>query len=52
VPEGFSVPPGSLVAGVPAAIRRSGVDTSRIELAVRNYIETARHYRKGLRRLG
>jgi carbonic anhydrase/acetyltransferase-like protein (isoleucine patch superfamily) len=52
VPEGFAVPPGSLVAGVPAAVKRGGVDTSRIELAVRNYVETARHHRKGLRRLG
>lgn len=52
LPEGFIVPAGSLVAGVPATIRRSGVDTARIERAVRNYIETARQHRKGLRRLG
>lgn len=51
VPEGFVVPPGSLVAGVPATVKRSGVDTSWTERAVRNYIETARHHRKGLRRL-
>jgi carbonic anhydrase/acetyltransferase-like protein (isoleucine patch superfamily) len=51
VPEGFAVPPGSLVAGVPATIRRSGVDTTWTQRAVRNYIETARHHRKGLRRL-
>jgi carbonic anhydrase/acetyltransferase-like protein (isoleucine patch superfamily) len=51
VPEGFQVPPGSLVAGVPATIKRSGVDTTWTQRAVRNYIETARHHRKGLRRL-
>lgn len=51
VPEGFVVPPGSLVAGVPATVKRGGVDTSWTERAVRNYIETARHHRKGLRRL-
>lgn len=52
VPEGFVVPPGSLVAGVPAAIKRTGVDTTRTERAVKIYIETARHHREGLRRLG
>jgi carbonic anhydrase/acetyltransferase-like protein (isoleucine patch superfamily) len=51
VPEGFVVPPGSLVAGVPATIKRSGVDTTWTQRAVRNYIETARHHRKSLRRL-
>ena len=49
--EGFVVPPGSLVAGVPATVKRSGVDTTRIDSAVRTYIETARHHRAGLRRL-
>ncbi len=52
VPEGLEVPPGSLVVGVPATIKRGGVDTTRIERTVRNYIETARHHREGLRRLG
>ena len=51
VPEGFEVPPGSLVAGVPATVKRSGVDTSWIRRAVNTYIETARHHRQGLRRL-
>jgi len=51
VPEGFVVPPGSLVAGVPATIKRGGVDTTWTQRAVRTYIETARHHRKGLRRL-
>jgi carbonic anhydrase/acetyltransferase-like protein (isoleucine patch superfamily) len=51
VPEGFVVPPGSLVAGVPATIKRSGVDTGWTRGAVKTYVETARHHRKGLRRL-
>jgi carbonic anhydrase/acetyltransferase-like protein (isoleucine patch superfamily) len=50
--EGFVVPPGSLVAGVPATLKRSDVDTSWTERAVQNYIETARHHRSGLRRIG
>jgi carbonic anhydrase/acetyltransferase-like protein (isoleucine patch superfamily) len=52
VPENFVVPPGSLVAGVPAQVKRSGADTSWTQRAVRNYIDTARHHRKGLRRIG
>lgn len=51
VPEGFVVPPRSLVAGVPATIRRSGIDASWTQESVRHYIETAREHRKGLRRL-
>jgi carbonic anhydrase/acetyltransferase-like protein (isoleucine patch superfamily) len=52
VPEGFIVPAGSLVAGVPAKIKRSDVDATWTELAVKSYIETARHHRNGLRRIG
>ena len=44
VPEGFNVPPGSLVAGVPATIKRSNVDTTWTECAVQTYIETAKHH--------
>ena len=51
VSEGFNVPPGSLVAGVPATIKRSNVDTTWTERAVQTYIETAKHHRTGLRRL-
>jgi len=51
LPEGFVVPPGSLVAGVPGAIKRTGVDTTWTERAVKTYIATARHHREGLRRL-
>ena len=51
VPEGFVVPPGSLVAGVPATIKRTGVDPAWTQGAVKSYIETARHHRRGLRRL-
>ena len=42
---------GCMVAGVPAAIKRSDVDPTWIEFAVKSYIETARHHRNGLRRL-
>jgi len=51
VPEGFVVPAGSLVAGVPAKIKRTGVDTIWTERAVKTYIESARHHREGLRRI-
>ena len=51
VPEGFVVPPRSLVAGVPATIKRSDIDASWTQQSIRHYIETAREHRKGLRRL-
>lgn len=51
VPEGFVVPPRSLVAGVPATIKRSGIDASWTQESVRHYVETACEHRKGLRRL-
>ena len=50
--EGFVVPPRSLVAGVPATVKRSDVDATWTEGAVRNYIATARHHKTGLRRIG
>jgi carbonic anhydrase/acetyltransferase-like protein (isoleucine patch superfamily) len=50
--EGFVVPPRSLVAGVPATVKRSDVDATWTEGAVQNYIATARHHRTGLRRIG
>jgi carbonic anhydrase/acetyltransferase-like protein (isoleucine patch superfamily) len=49
--EGFNVPPGSLVAGVPAVIKRSNVDTTWIGGSVQTYIATARHHAAGLRRI-
>ncbi len=49
--EGFTVPPGSLVAGVPATVKRSNVDTTWTERAVQTYIASAKHHRTGLRRL-
>jgi carbonic anhydrase/acetyltransferase-like protein (isoleucine patch superfamily) len=51
VPEGFIVPAGSLVAGVPATIKRSGVDATWTRGAVEMYVATARHHRAGLRRI-
>jgi carbonic anhydrase/acetyltransferase-like protein (isoleucine patch superfamily) len=52
VPQGFEVPPRSLVAGVPATIKRSDIDASWTQAAVQHYIETGRQHRKGLRRIG
>ena len=51
VPEGFEVPPGALVAGVPAKIKKTGVTPDWVEGAVKIYIESGRAYRTGLRRL-
>jgi carbonic anhydrase/acetyltransferase-like protein (isoleucine patch superfamily) len=49
--QNFYVPPGSLVAGVPAAVKRSNVDSTRTQNAVQNYRHTAQRHRTGLRRL-
>ena len=51
VPEGFEVPPGALVAGVPATIKRTAVSSDFVDEAVKTYVESARRYRSGLRRL-
>ena len=51
VPEDFEVPPGALAAGVPATIKRTGLDTRWIEGSVKSYVESARRYRAELRRL-
>jgi carbonic anhydrase/acetyltransferase-like protein (isoleucine patch superfamily) len=51
VPEGFDVPPASLVAGVPAKVKRTGVTPDWVDGAVKTYIESARAYKSGLRRL-
>ena len=49
VPEGFEVPPASLVVGVPAVIKRTGITSVFTPIAVQKYIETAREHREGLR---
>ncbi len=51
VPEGFEVPPGTLVAGVPAKIKRTGLEAGLTDNPVKTYIETARAHRSSLRRL-
>jgi carbonic anhydrase/acetyltransferase-like protein (isoleucine patch superfamily) len=51
VPEGFEVPPGALVAGVPAKIKKTGVPADWVDGAVKTYVESARAYRSTLRRL-
>jgi carbonic anhydrase/acetyltransferase-like protein (isoleucine patch superfamily) len=51
VPEGFEVPPGALVAGVPAKIKRTGLEAGFTDNPVKTYIETARTHRSSLRRL-
>jgi carbonic anhydrase/acetyltransferase-like protein (isoleucine patch superfamily) len=51
VPEGFEVPPGALVAGVPATVKKTGLPIGRVEASVQSYIESAHRYRAELRRL-
>ncbi len=51
VPENFQVPPGALVAGVPAKIKKTGLAPTRVQGAVETYVESGRTYLAGLRRL-
>jgi carbonic anhydrase/acetyltransferase-like protein (isoleucine patch superfamily) len=51
VPEGFEVPPGALVAGVPATIKKTNMPTEWVKASVQSYIASARRYRAELRRL-
>ena len=51
VPEGFEVPPGALVAGVPATIKKTGMPADWVDRAVKTYVESSRAHRAGLRRL-
>jgi carbonic anhydrase/acetyltransferase-like protein (isoleucine patch superfamily) len=51
VPEGFEVPAWALVAGVPARIKKTGVAQDWTDEAVKTYVESARHYLTGLRRI-
>jgi carbonic anhydrase/acetyltransferase-like protein (isoleucine patch superfamily) len=51
VPEGFEVPPATLVAGVPARIKKTGITPDWVDGAVKTYIESARSYKSGLRRI-
>jgi carbonic anhydrase/acetyltransferase-like protein (isoleucine patch superfamily) len=51
VPEGMEVPSGTMALGVPARIREKAPDAEHIALTVRRYVERARRFREGLRRL-
>ncbi len=53
VTEDTVVPPASMALGVPARTRPMDGDEQRswIEFGVRSYIDSARQYRRGLRRL-
>jgi carbonic anhydrase/acetyltransferase-like protein (isoleucine patch superfamily) len=51
VPEDFEVPPGALVAGVPATIKKTGVSADWTAIAVKHYVDSARKYQTSLRRL-
>ena len=51
IPEGFEVPSRALAAGVPATIRKTGVSGDWVDRACKTYLESARLYRTGLRRL-
>ena len=51
IPEGFEVPARALAVGVPATIKRTGVPGDVAARAVKTYLEAARRYRTGLRRL-
>ena len=51
IPEGFDVPATALAAGVPATVKRTGLEAGFTDHPVKTYIETARAHRSGLRRL-
>jgi carbonic anhydrase/acetyltransferase-like protein (isoleucine patch superfamily) len=49
VPEGMEIPPGSLVIGLPARVRRPVDDALRLRIraTVEHYVELARLHREG-----
>ncbi|CAM5444253.1 Gamma carbonic anhydrase family protein OS=Streptomyces antimycoticus OX=68175 GN=SANT12839_082030 PE=4 SV=1 [Streptomyces antimycoticus] len=51
VPQGMEIPPGSLVAGVPARVRRPLTDEERegIKLNAQVYVDRAKQYREAFR---
>jgi carbonic anhydrase/acetyltransferase-like protein (isoleucine patch superfamily) len=51
VPERFEVPAGTMVAGVPAKIKKTDLKGNFIDEPVNIYVNSARAYRDGLRRL-
>ena len=51
VPGGMEVPTGAMALGVPAKLREGAVRPGQFEEAVVSYIDRARRFRDGLRRL-
>ena len=51
VPNNMEVPSRGLALGVPAKVREGAADSREIDHAVDFYVDNARRYRKGLRRL-
>lgn len=51
VPDGTEVPSRAMALGVPARIREDAVLPGAFEEAASRYVENARRYREGLRRL-
>ena len=51
VPAGTEVPSGAMALGVPARIRPDAVTPDQILPMVESYVERAREYREGLRRI-
>lgn len=52
VPNRMVVPTGALAVGVPAVVRLGASNLALIELSAQQYVENARRYQVGLRRLG
>ncbi len=51
VPEDFEVPSHTMALGVPAKLRKVGIEPEWIDYAVRSYIDAGARYRRELRRI-
>lgn len=52
IPNRMFIPTGALAVGVPAVVRPGASNLALIELSAQQYVENARRYQEGLRRLG